>query len=62
MMFAGGLGLCETMHVKLIVDPVSMNISGMPIIVVTGSMNGCAVEKVRERMKAIIFDDEKFSH
>lgn len=36
-MFAGGLGLCETTHVRLIVDPVSMNISGMPIIVVIGS-------------------------
>lgn len=37
-MLVGGLGLCETMHVKLIVDPVSINISGMPIIVVIGSV------------------------
>lgn len=36
-MLVGGLGLCETMHVKLIVEPVSMNISGIPIIVVIGS-------------------------
>jgi hypothetical protein len=36
-MFVGGLGLWETMHVRLIVDSLSMNISGEPIILVTGS-------------------------
>lgn len=36
-MFVGGLGLCETMHVRLIVELVSMNISGLPKIVVIGS-------------------------
>jgi hypothetical protein len=36
-MFAGGLGLCETMHVRLIVEPVSMYISGAPITIVIGS-------------------------
>lgn len=37
-MFVGGVGLCETMHVRLIVEPESTNISGMPIIVVIGSV------------------------
>lgn len=45
-MFVGGFGLCETMHVRLIVEPVSMNISGWPMIVVIGS------EETRHEYKA----------
>lgn len=37
-MFAGGVGLWETMQVRLMVEPVSMNISGDPMIVVIGSV------------------------
>lgn len=33
----GGSGLCFMMHVKFIVLPLLMNISGPPIIVVIGS-------------------------
>lgn len=44
-MEGGGSGLCFTMHVKLIVLPLLMNISGPPRRVVMGS------ETENERLK-----------
>lgn len=37
-MYAGGSGEFRMTHVKLIVDPLSMYISGAPIISVEGSI------------------------
>jgi hypothetical protein len=57
-MFVGGLGLCETMHVRLIVEPVSMNISGEPINVVIGSGDGRVGRAAGRRRRKL---DGKFS-
>lgn len=44
----GGSGVNFTVHVKLIVDPILMNNSGLPIISVIGSKNNTKVEKIKK--------------